>query len=39
MVKTEKTVTAIYYPDIPSLYFGSEFPLQEGTKEYFTISS
>ena len=39
MVKTEKTVTAIYYPDIPSLYFGSEFPLQDGTKEYFTISS
>ena len=39
MVKTEKNVKAIFYPETPDLYFGKDCPLEEGSKQYFTISS
>lgn len=39
MIKNEKTVRAIYYPEVPNVYFGDDCPLQPEAKEYFTISS
>lgn len=39
MIKSEKSVRAIYYPEVPNVYFGDDCPLQPEAKEYFTISS
>lgn len=39
LVKNEKMVKAIFYPTIPDIYFGDNCPLEEGSKQYFTISS
>lgn len=39
LVKNEKTVTAIYYPATPNVYFNDSCPLYDGSRQYFTISS
>ena len=39
MVKTESMVTAIYYPNVPKVYYHKDFQMPESLKDLFVVSA